>query len=72
VVDARQETIRLVNRTIRDFADDPRIEDDSEWEFFCECGCFTLVHMTITAFDTVDGVCAPGHALPAAHRRGGV
>ena len=62
---AQQDTIKLVNRTIREFADDPRIQDDSEWEFFCECGCFTLVPLTIADFDRGDGVWAPGHAVPA-------
>jgi hypothetical protein len=69
VVDAQQETIKLVNRTIRDFADDPRIRDDAEWEFFCECGCFSLVEMTIAEFDAAERVCATGHGV---HDRGGV
>lgn len=32
-----------MNRTIRDFADDPRIPSDEQWDFFCECGCFPPV-----------------------------
>lgn len=71
MLDAQQETIKLVNRTIRDFADDPRIRDDSAWEFFCECGCFSLVEMTIAEYDAADGVFAPEHeclALPDAER----
>jgi hypothetical protein len=49
---SQQETIRAVNRTIRDFADDPRIPPNEPWEFFCECGCFTLVTLTVAEFDT--------------------
>jgi hypothetical protein len=61
-MDAQQETIKLVNATIREFADDPRIHDHAQWEFFCECGCFTLVSMTIAEFDrSPDGVWAAGH-----------
>jgi hypothetical protein len=59
-----QQTIQAVNRTIRDFADDPRIPAEEQWEFFCECGCFTLVPLTLAAFDAGDGVFAPGHAQP--------
>src|SRR3954447_22931926 len=55
VVGAEQGTIQAVNRTIRDFAEDPRIPPEEEWEFFCECGCFTLVHLTLVAFDGGDG-----------------
>jgi hypothetical protein len=62
-VDAQQETIKLVNRTIREFADDPRIQEDAEWEFFCECGCFTLVLMTIAQYDAAMDVLAHGHAF---------
>jgi hypothetical protein len=65
MLDTQQETIRAVNRTIRDFADDPRIPSDESWEFFCECGCFMLVELTIAEFDGGDGVWAPGHAAEA-------
>jgi hypothetical protein len=61
---AQQETVRAVNATIREFAADPRIPEDAEWEFFCECGCFTLVPMSIAEFDTGEGVWAAGHAVP--------
>ena len=50
-LDSQQDTIRAVNRTIRDFADDPRIPATEPWEFFCECGCFTLVSLTLAEFD---------------------
>lgn len=72
MIDAQQETIKLVNRTIREFAEDPRVQDDSEWEFFCECGCFRLVLMTIAEYDVADCVVAHGHELPAPRDRGGV
>jgi hypothetical protein len=62
---AQQETVRAVNATIREFADDPRVSDDAEWEFFCECGCFTLVSMTLVEFDRGEGVWAAGHAVPS-------
>ena len=58
---AEQGTIQSVNRTIRDFADDPRVPAEEQWEFFCECGCFTLVPLTLAAYDEGDGVWAPGH-----------
>ncbi len=60
---AQQETVKAVNSTIRAFADDPRIPDDAEWEFFCECGCFTLVSMTLVQFDKDEGVWAAGHGV---------
>jgi hypothetical protein len=60
-VHAQRDTIQAMNRTIRDFADDPRIPADEHWEFFCECGCFTLVTLSIEQFDACDGVWAPGH-----------
>ena len=65
-VGAQQGTIQSVNRTIREFAEDPRIPPDDVWEFFCECGCFTLVQLTLTQFDEGDGVWAPGHKLRTA------
>jgi len=64
-VGAQQETVRAVNRTIREFADDPRVPADAEWEFFCECGCFTLVSLSIVEFDLDEGVWAAGHRVPA-------
>ena len=60
-MNAQQETIQAVNRTIRDFAEDPRVPSDETWEFFCECGCFTLVAMTIAEFDGGGGVWVAGH-----------
>jgi hypothetical protein len=59
---AQQETVKAVNARIREFADDPRIPGEAEWEFFCECGCFTLVSMTLVDFDKDEGVWAAGHA----------
>ena len=61
---AQQETIQAVNRTIREFADDPRIPPDDVWQFFCECGCFTLVEVSLGTYDGGDGVWAPGHHQP--------
>ena len=58
---AQQETIQAVNRTIREFADDPRIPPDDVWQFFCECGCFTLVELSLGTYDAGGGVWAPGH-----------
>ena len=60
-LDNQQETIRAVNRTIREFADDPRIPADEPWEFFCECGCFTLVELTVAEYDAAANVWAAGH-----------
>jgi hypothetical protein len=60
-LDSQQDTIRAVNRTIRDFADDPRIPANELWEFFCECGCFTLVSLTIAEFDAAAHVWVEGH-----------
>src|SRR3954465_5922325 len=64
----QQETIRAGNRTIREFADDPRVSADAPWEFFCECGCFTLVSLTLAEFDAATHICSVGHEeglLPA-------
>jgi hypothetical protein len=69
MLDSQQETIRAVNRTIRDFADDPRIPSEESWEFFCECGCFTLVDRTLEQFDHDGGVWAPGHEAEAPAER---
>jgi hypothetical protein len=60
-LDAQLETIRAVNRTIREVAADPRIPADEDWGFFCECGCFTLVPRSTADFDAGVGVWAPGH-----------
>jgi hypothetical protein len=60
-LDSRQDTIRAVNRTIREFAGDPRIPASDPWEFFCECGCFTLVSLTIAEFDAATNVWIEGH-----------
>ena len=64
MLDTQRETIRSVNRTIREFADDPRILSEESWEFFCECGCFTLVELSVAAYDSGAGVWAPGHETP--------
>lgn len=61
---AQRETVLAVNRTIREFAEDPRIPPDEVWEFFCECGCFTLVALTLKEFDGGPGVWAAGHRTP--------
>ena len=61
-----QGTVQLVNRTIREFADDPRIPPEEQWEFFCECGCFALVLLTLAEFDAGEGVWAPGHSATTA------
>lgn len=60
-IDTLQETVQAVNRTIREFADDPRIAVDEVWEFFCECGCFTLVPLSLGDYDGGAGVWAAGH-----------
>ena len=62
-LDRHQGTIRAVNQTIRDFADDPRISASEPWEFFCECGCFTLVSLTIAEFDATTHVWVEGHEV---------
>lgn len=62
MLDTQRETIQEVNRTIREFAEDPRIPRDAVWEFFCECGCFGLVSLRVDEYDAAGGVWAPGHA----------
>jgi hypothetical protein len=64
----RESTIQAVNETIREFADDPRVPAEEHWAFFCECGCFTLVELTVAEFDDAaeGGVWAPGHEQAAA------
>jgi hypothetical protein len=69
-VGTQQDTVRAVNETIREFAADPRIPEDAEWEFFCECGCLTLVPMTLTEFDQGDGVWVAGHRVAAVNGAG--
>jgi hypothetical protein len=61
MLETQRETIQEVNRTIRAFGDDPRIPPEETWEFFCECGCFTLVELSLAAYDGGAGVWAPGH-----------
>ena len=51
---------RLVNEQIRSFADDS-IDRNDVWEFFCECGCWTLISMRISTYDARGEVWAPGH-----------
>lgn len=60
-LNAQRATIRAVNRTIRDFAVDPRVPSDEDWDFFCECGCFALVSLSVDAFDRDGEVWLPGH-----------
>ncbi len=60
-LDTQRDTIKAVNRTIRNFADDPRSSENERWEFFCECGCFSLVLLTLAEFDAAPGVWADGH-----------
>jgi hypothetical protein len=60
-LDNHQATIKAVNRTIREFADDPHVSADAPWEFFCECGCFTLVRQTLAEYDQAEGTWADGH-----------
>jgi hypothetical protein len=57
---ARRDVIRLTNERIRSCAD-PRLEDYALWQFFCECGCFRLVPMTLHDYDAGGGVWAEGH-----------
>ena len=59
--EAGRRTAILANAEIRLFADE-NIDRGAVWEFFCECGCRTLVSMTIAAYDASrGGVWAPGH-----------
>ena len=54
-------TAILANAEIRSFVDD-NTDRGAAWEFFCECGCRTLVSMTIATYDAGrGGVWAPGH-----------
>jgi hypothetical protein len=59
--DAAREVTRLTNRHIRDFAAIDADRRGALWHFFCECGCFTLVEVTIAEYDAGDGVWAAGH-----------
>jgi hypothetical protein len=68
MTDSQRQTVQAVNRTIREFADDPRIPSGEMWEFFCECGCFTLVSLTLADFDAGTGVWAPGHEAASTPR----
>jgi hypothetical protein len=59
--DAAREVTRLTNRHIRDFAAVDAERPGALWQFFCECGCFTLVEVTIAEYDGGGGVWAAGH-----------
>ena len=59
-----------VNRRIRDLASKVDPQDDSSWEFVCECGehgCTERVGLPLALYDdlkTADvALLAPGHAL---------
>ena len=49
--DAAREISRLTNQNIRDFAFGENVRPGWTWQFFCECGCFTLVAMTLAEYD---------------------
>jgi hypothetical protein len=59
--DAAQEISRMTNRNIRDFAFGEDVRPGWTWQFFCECGCFTLVEMTLAEYDARESVWALGH-----------
>lgn len=58
-----------VNRKIRDLASDVDPQDDSSWEFVCECGeqdCTERVGLPLARYDELKkadaALLAPGHA----------
>jgi hypothetical protein len=59
--DAAREISRLTNQNIRDFAFGEDVRPGWTWQFFCECGCFTLVEMTLAQYDASSGVWERGH-----------
>jgi hypothetical protein len=59
--DAAREISRQTNRNIRDFAFGEDVRPGWTWQFFCECGCFTLVEMTLAEYDAREAVWARGH-----------
>jgi hypothetical protein len=50
------------NRIIRQFAEGTA-GPSVFWQFVCECGCYTLVDLTLAEFDAAEHVLAPGHTL---------
>jgi hypothetical protein len=62
--DAAQEVTRLTNMHIREFAVGDDVRPTWKWQFFCECGCFTLVEMTLSEYDAGAGVWVAGHDAP--------
>ena len=64
MVESALTVTREVNQHIRDFAEG--FPPDTDWEFFCECGCFTLVPLTLAEFDRGGAVHADGHPTPRA------
>jgi hypothetical protein len=62
----RTALVRRLNAEIREASERLPDGDDSPLEFYCECGCWQTVELTIAAYDSLNGkpVYLPGH--PAA------
>jgi hypothetical protein len=61
------EVAREVNARIRELAELYALGQELPLAFLCECGCFTLVPLTIAEYDGRAGpVAAPVHETPAA------
>ncbi len=62
--------VRSMNLAIRDLARQGNDGAAAEWNFFCECGCRAVVHMTLAEFDAADGVYTDGHRVGPGSRPG--
>jgi hypothetical protein len=58
--------VQAANEQIRSFA--KHGSDHEVWEFFCECGCMTLLPITIAEFDGANSVLIEGHHPQGAAR----
>jgi hypothetical protein len=51
----RAALVRKLNAEIRGTGDRFSVEDDSLLEFYCECGCWQTVELTIADYDLLRG-----------------
>lgn len=59
----RAALVRALNGEIRDASERFPGEEDVPLEFYCECGCWQTVEITIAGYDALEGrpVLLPGH-----------
>jgi hypothetical protein len=63
---------REVNKRIRDIAWERWGSPDQPYDFFCVCGCFAVVKMTVGEYTVIDGeALVAGHTADQHERDGG-